>query len=294
MAATPPLIVGGIGVHRIVDIDPFALPLNFLFPDGAIEALAPQTTLLEGPHIDFAAATVLLAVQSHLVRIGGKTILIDACVGEHKPRPARPDWNERSATGYLGNLAAAGCTPADIDVVMCTHLHADHVGWNTTLESGRWVPTFPNARYVMSEREARFRAEQASVSQTADHGSFRDSVLPILEAGLATMADEGDEIAEGTRIVALPGHAPGQIGIEMTAGSTRLMFCGDAVHSPAQVICLEWSSRFCHDPQLAQKTRRALLERCAGDDFLLLPAHLRAGAMRISDHPDGFRPAFVD
>jgi glyoxylase-like metal-dependent hydrolase (beta-lactamase superfamily II) len=294
MAGAAPLIVNGITVHRIVDIDPFALPVDFLFPDATIEPLVPHTALLDGPHVDFAAGKILLAVQSHLVRVGGRTILIDACVGEHKPRPARPDWDQRAATGYLKNLAAAGCTPADIDVVMCTHLHADHVGWNTVLDSGRWVPTFPNARYVMSEREANFRTQQAALSPQADHGSFRDSVLPILEAGLASMADQGDEIAEGARIVALPGHAPGQIGVEMTTGGTRLLFCGDAVHSPAQVIRPEWSSRFCHDPALAQTTRRALLERCAGDDFLLLPAHLRAGAMRISDHPDGFRPTFVD
>jgi glyoxylase-like metal-dependent hydrolase (beta-lactamase superfamily II) len=294
MAGAAPLIVDGITVHRIVDIDPFALALDFLFPDATIEALAPHAALLDGAHVDFAGGKILLAVQSHLVRVGGMTILVDACVGEQKSRPARPDWHQRKATDYLRNLAAAGYTPADIDVVMCTHLHADHVGWNTVLETGRWVPTFPNARYVMSQREADFRATQAAASQQADHGSFRDSVLPILDAGLAVMVDAGDEITDSTRIVALPGHAPGQIGIELAAGATRLLFCGDAVHSPAQVICPEWSSRFCHDPALAQTTRRALLERCAGDDFLLLPAHLRAGAMRISDHPDGFRPTFVD
>lgn len=294
MAGTAPLTVDRVAVHRIVDIDPFALPLKLLFPDAAIDALAPQATLLEGRHVNFAAATVLLAIQSHLVRIGGRTILIDACVGEHKPRPARPEWHERAATSYLVNLAAAGCTPADVDLVMCTHLHADHVGWNTVLQSGRWVPTFPNARYITTQREVDHRAQQASISQQADHGSFRDSVQPILESGLATMVDEGDEIAEGARIVALPGHAPGQIGLEMVVGSARLLFCGDAVHSPAQVVRPEWSSAFCHDALLAQKTRRALLQRCAGDNFLLLPAHLRAGAMRISDHRDGFRPAFID
>jgi glyoxylase-like metal-dependent hydrolase (beta-lactamase superfamily II) len=291
---TAPLIVNDVAVHRIVDLDPFPLPLDFLFPDGTIEALAPHAPLLGGPHVDFAAGTIQLAIQSHLVRIGGLTILVDACVGEHKSRPARPDWHQRTATAYLSNLTAAGCTPTDIDVVMCTHLHADHVGWNTVLESGRWVPTFPNARYVMSEREANFRTQQAAVSPQADHGSFSDSVLPILDAGLAAMVEPGDEIAEGTRIVALPGHAPGQIGIELTAGATRLLFCGDAIHSPAQVIRPEWSSRFCHDAVLAQETRRALLQRCAGEDFLLLPAHLRAGAMRICEHLDGFRPAFID
>ena len=121
---------GSAHVHRVIDLDPFALPLGFLFPGATLEALAPARGTLAGTHIDWANTTVLLAVQSHLIRFGGKTILVDACVGEHKERPARPDWHQRADTHYIANLAAAGCTPDDIDIVMCTHLHADHVGWN--------------------------------------------------------------------------------------------------------------------------------------------------------------------
>ena len=142
-------------------------------------------------------AAVLLAVQSHLIRFGGKTILLDACVGEHKPRPARPDWHQRSATNYLANLAAAGCTPDDVDIVMCTHLHADHVGWNTRLDSGRWVPTFAKARYLMSQTEIDHRASEAAAKPEANHGSFQDSVLPVIERGLVTTVEAGDEIVDG-------------------------------------------------------------------------------------------------
>jgi glyoxylase-like metal-dependent hydrolase (beta-lactamase superfamily II) len=289
---TPPLTLGSVTVHRIVDIDPFVLPLKVLFPDATMDALSPARALLDGRHVDIAGGTVLLAIQSHLIRLGGKTILIDACVGEHKPRPARPEWNLRANTRYLCNLAAAGCAPADIDMVMCTHLHADHVGWNTMLKSGDWVPTFPNARYVMSQIEIDHRAEQAATSAQANHGSFQDSVMPLLDYGVVTIAAAGDEIAENARIVALPGHAPGQIGLELTAGA-RLLFCGDAMHSPAQVLCPEWSSAFCHDRAQAAETRRRLLERCAGNDIMLLPAHLRAAAMRIEDAAGRFRPAFI-
>ena len=144
--------------------------------------------MLADQHIDFTAGKVLLVIQSHLVRFAGRTILIDACVGEHKSRPLRPDWNLRTGTQYLANLAAAGCTPEDIDIVMCTHLHADHLGWNTRLELGRWVPTFPNARYVMTQREIDQRAQDAAQSPQANHGSYQDSVLPVLDAGLVKVA----------------------------------------------------------------------------------------------------------
>ena len=134
--AAPGASYGSATVHRVVDIDPFALPLSFLFPGATLEALGPTRDVLAGSHIDLQTASVLLAIQSHLIRFGGKTILIDTCVGEHKPRPARADWHQRVSTRYLANLAAAGCTPDDVDIVMCTHLHADHVGWNTRLEFG--------------------------------------------------------------------------------------------------------------------------------------------------------------
>lgn len=291
-----PVTIGGTTVHRIVDIDPFILPLNVLFPDAAMDQLASLNAQLNGRHIDVEGGAVLLAIQSHLVRFGGRTILIDACVGEHKSRPARPVCHARKATRYLSNLAAAGCSPDDIDIMMCTHLHADHVGWNTwntVLESDRWVSTFPKARYVMSQAEIDYRAQQAAASPQANHGSFQDSVLPILDANRATIVAPGDEIAEHARIVGLPDHAPGQIGLEVGA-SARFLFCGDAIHSPVQVSHPEWSSAFCHDRVQAVETRRRLLERGAGEDLALVPAHLRAGATRIEEKARSFLPAFID
>jgi len=243
-------------------------------------------------HLDFAAGNVLLAIQSHLVRFAGQTILIDACVGEHKKRPLRPHWNERAGTRYLANLAAAGCAPEDIDIVMCTHLHADHVGWNTRLQSGQWVPTFPNARYLMSQREIDQRAQEAGKNPQANHGSYQDSVLPILERGLAKTVQPGDAVADGAAIVDLAGHAPGQIGLDLAAGpGARVIFCGDAIHSPLQVYRPDWSSAFCFDAAHAVRTRRALLQRAAGENLLLMPAHLRGTAMRIKEKNGAFSPA---
>lgn len=278
-------------IHRIIDLDPFVLQLGFLFPGASMEALADQRDMLAGEHVDWANGAVLLAVQSHLLRTGGKTILIDACIGEHKHRPARPEWHQRVGTRYFEKLAACGCTPDDVDIVMCTHLHADHVGWNTRLENGQWVPTFPNARYLMSRREVEQRAAEAAAKPEANHGSYQDSVLPVLERGMAGFVEAGDEIVDGGTILSLPGHAPGQIGLELRAdGDRTAVFCGDAIHSPVQVFKPEWSSAFCHNKTQAETTRRALLERAAGENLLLIPAHLRGGAMRVRAEKAGFTP----
>jgi glyoxylase-like metal-dependent hydrolase (beta-lactamase superfamily II) len=283
---------GSAIVSRVVDIDPFALGLGFLFPGATLEALAPAREALADTHIDWAKGTVLLAVQSHLIRFGGKTILIDACVGEHKQRPARPEWHQRTGTNYMARLAAAGCTPDDVDIVMCTHLHADHVGWNTRLEYGRWMPTFSKARYLISQTEIDQRAQEAAAKPEANHGSFQDSVLPVIEHGLVTTVKAGDEFVDGVRILPLPGHAPGQIGLELAAGKDEhLVFCGDAIHSAAQVFQPDWFSAFCHDRKQAVETRRALLARAAAGRLRLIPNHLRGRSMRIHDKNGSFVPA---
>ena len=284
---------GKTSIQRVVDIDPFALPLGFLFPGASLDALADQRDTLGGTHVDWGTGNVLLAVQSHLVRAGGKTILIDTCVGEHKPRPARADWHNRSGTRYLANLAACGCTPGDVDIVMCTHLHADHVGWNTQLKDGRWVPPFPKARYLMSKREVEQRASEAAAKPEANHGSYQDSVLPVLDHGIASFVNAGDEVVDGGKILALPGHAPGQIGLELSDAGGTAVFCGDATHSPVQVYRPEWSSAFCHDKDQAVTPRRGLLERAASENLRLILAHLRGEAMRVREAGGRFTPVIA-
>jgi len=280
-----------IAVDRIIDIDPFALPADFLFPSVTAENLKTAAAILPAGHVDFATGDILLAIQSHLIRFAGKTILVDTCVGEHKSRPLRAEWNQRSGTRYLSNLAAAGCRPEQIDFVMCTHLHADHVGWNTRLESGRWGPTFPRARYLMSQRELDQRAHESRQSAAANHGSFQDSVAPLLDADVVDVKKPGDQINDGTMIVDLAGHSPGQIGLKIAATArSPVLFCGDAIHSPLQVLFPDLFSKFCSDPALAIETRRRLLEHLVGESVEIIPGHLRGRAMRISEKGGHFYP----
>ena len=220
------LTLGAATIERIVDMDPFRLPLTMIFPDATLGELEDAREWLEPHSMDFAAGEVLLGVQSHLLRIGGLTILVDTCVGECKPRPKRPDWHDRRDTGYLDRLAAAGVRPEEVDVVMCTHLHADHAGWNTRLENGAWVPTFPNARYVMGRAELdHWTAEEARAPGEANHGLFADSVKPVVEAGLAEPVEEGFELTAGLTLRALPGHTPGQMGLELAHPGGTAIFC---------------------------------------------------------------------
>lgn len=291
MAESTAQALGKLTIHRVVDLDPFVLPIQNIFPGASLEELGPDARILADRHVDFAGGKILLVIQSFVLRFAGKTILIDSCVGEHKTRTLRPEWNMRASTRYLANLAAAGCAPEDIDIVMCTHLHADHVGWNTRLQSGRWVPTFPKARYVMTQREIDQRAQEAAQSPQANHGSYQDSVVPVIDAGLVQAAKPGDHIADGATIIDLAGHAPGHIGLDLAAGAdSHVVFCGDAIHSPVQVFRPDWSSAFCFDRAHAARTRRMLLERAVAENLRLMPGHLRAVSMRIAAKGDGFVP----
>lgn len=290
------LTLGAATITKVTDLDPFVLPVDLLFPGRSLDDLRGEAKVLAPDHVDFGSASILLGVHSFLLQVGGLNILIDSCVGEHKPRPRRADWNERQDTGYLQRLAQCGLTPEDVDVVMCTHLHADHVGWNTKLENGRWVPVFPNARYVMGRKELEHWQEQERLFPGEhNHGAFADCVLPIVEAGLAEPVEEGFSLAAGMEIVPLHGHSPGQIGLELAHGaSERALFCGDAIHSPVQVFRPDWSSRFCFDPAMAVEVRRGLLERSAEEELLLLPGHLRGCCgMHARRTASGYRPDFI-
>jgi glyoxylase-like metal-dependent hydrolase (beta-lactamase superfamily II) len=185
-------------------------------------------------HDDPTSGFLKFSVHSWLIKLAGRAILIDTCVGNHKPRPKFPMWHLME-TRYLARMAAAGIRPEQIDMVMCTHLHVDHVGWNTRLDNGRWVPTFPNARYIFSQEDYdHFLAGPETAS--ASHGSFRDSVLPVVEAGLAQMVRGAHAIDEHLSIDPAPGHTPGSIVINLASHGQRALFSGDILHHPVQVF----------------------------------------------------------
>jgi len=230
-----------------------------------------------------------MSFHSFVVRTRQGTLLVDTCVGNHKERTMLAEWH-RQAFPYLERLARAGLTPADIDFVCCTHLHGDHVGWNTCLENGRWVPTFPNARYLFADAEIAYWEQLHEREPTNMYRQvWDDSVLPVLLSGQAERVDSEAEILSGVRLRPAPGHTPGNVVIELDDGKARAVMTGDVVHHPVQIERPHWCSNFDADQARAKHTRQALLETLADTDTLMMPAHFAApSAVRIVSEADGF------
>ena len=268
-------MIGDIRVTRIEEgVRPSSRPSRW-FLDYNADEFAPLMKWLVPGFYAPELGQVISSVHTWVLRMpSGKVILIDTCTGNHKDRP---EWDvfHMLDTPYLERLRAAGVAPEDVDIVFCTHLHVDHVGWNTRLEDGRWVPTFPNARYLISKPDFEHftRAVKLPTTTQMTRNTFADSVLPIVEAGLATFIEGTEEIDHGLQLSPAPGHTPGQARLDLRSGGRMACFCGDVLHHPLQVPLWHWRARVDVDPDLGRQTRRQLLEHCVETGSLLLPAH---------------------
>ena len=281
---------GPFDIQRIVEFEGPFIPPEHIFPDATPAQIAASAAYKEPTFFDREKNLLVMSFHSILVRTPSHTILVDTCVGNDKPRPNLDLWHQRSGT-YLADLTAAGVPSEDVDIVMCTHLHADHVGWNTRLENGRWVPTFPNARYLFAKKEVDYWEQQLEQRPHAEvnHDSWADSVAPILEAGKTVLFGMQDEIATGVSILPAPGHTPGNIIVELEERGERAYVLGDAIHHPIQIDHPEWSSRFCWDPDMSRSTRTGILTRAADENAWLLPAHFPTPtAAKIRNVSNGF------
>lgn len=245
----------------------------FLFPDLPVERVAALGQQVGGTHYVPALNRLVITIQLWVVRTSEATVLIDAGVGNLKPR-GLPRMNQLNGQ-MLAWLAAAGAAPTDVTHVLHTHLHGDHVGWNTSLVDGAWRPTFPNARHVFPRRD--FLHYEAASRQGGDpilDASFEDSVRPLMTSGQVALADPGDTLAGRFVLVDLPGHSPGHAGYALDAGhGARALFCGDVLHSPIQVLAPEVNTSYCFDPERARATRLAMLRDIADTETLVLPMH---------------------
>jgi glyoxylase-like metal-dependent hydrolase (beta-lactamase superfamily II) len=281
---------GDVSIARVVEIPRSAYPTTSMLPEATPAAIARHDAWLRPHFYDDATGDLGSRIQTWIVRMPGRTILIDTGVGNDKMRHESPLWSQRQGP-WLDDLAAAGVTPDQVDTVVCTHLHVDHVGWNTRLVAGRWVPTFPNARYVVHGDEWDFWKWEAAAGREAS-GCIDDSVAPIVAAGRVSLVDARHEIAPGLRFEPTPGHTPGHVAIRLTTPTGEAVFSGDLMHRPVQVAEPRWNSRFCHDGALARKTREAFVESHADVDVLVLPAHFpRPGYVVRASGGFRFRPA---
>ncbi|WP_114226896.1 MULTISPECIES: MBL fold metallo-hydrolase [Sphingomonas] len=238
-------------------------------------------------------------LQSWVLDTGRERILFDTGAGNDKDRPGIPIFGNLE-TDFLARLRAAGYEPGDIDTVVCSHLHIDHVGWNTTLVDDRWEPTFRNARYVLPTADRDYWDPQGEGQRPTEQGQyvnagvFEDSVQPIIDASRAIWADDGFEVAEGLTLHSRPGHTPGQMAMEVRTPDQTAFFVGDILHHPMQVHRPDWNSRFCEDPEQAIASRRQTLEQVANSGALLVPAHFGGEHLvRVAREGSSFRPLYV-
>ena len=265
---------GDLIIHRIIEQETTFLPALDLFPQLSPDLLAQNRDWMRKAGAIDETDTLILCFQSYVVRTPHHTILIDSCIGNDKPRPLRPKWNMKTDDTYMSGLKAAGVSVEDIDFVMCTHLHVDHVGWNTRLEGGRWVPTFPKARYHFGKTEYDYWSEQ---NAKAPVPPFGDSVLPVVEAKRADIVGDDFAVGDHLRILPTPGHTPGHVAFAFGRAKDDAVFVGDMMHTPLQLRHPELSPRFDVDPVQAAVTRKT--------SWSAIATPIRCVALRIFPRP---------
>ena len=291
------LTFGGVTVTRAVEsVASIGMTPDQFFPgtDASVweeDAGSLRPFFLESDGETAMSSTSRVAMQTWILRSGGRTILVDAAIGNDKDRPDVPSWSHLQ-TDFLGRLAAAGVAPGDVDVVVNTHLHADHVGWNTRLVEGVWVPTFPNAQYLLPAEDLDFwdpANGHATIMGPGAHTVWADSIAPVLAAGQVVSWSGSHRIDDALTLEAAPGHTPGASILRLVSGDHEVLFVGDTLHSPAQVRDVHTSSCFDEDHAQAHATRDRVFSEAADKGLLMFPAHFGGpGGFRVERSAESF------
>jgi glyoxylase-like metal-dependent hydrolase (beta-lactamase superfamily II) len=279
--------VGNTVIHRIVEQEAPFFPAFQFFPTLSKELYEENKAWLQPIYFD-ASDRVNLCIQSYLVQTPHHNILIDSCVGNDKPRPTRPFWNMMKSDRFEKGLAATGIGIGDIDFVMCTHLHTDHVGWNTRIENGRWVPTFPKARYVFADRELAFWTKRQKDDPAACPW-IEDSVLPIVAANRVDIVKSAHAFNDLVTLIPTPGHTIDHYSVRVGKPGTDAIITGDMIHSPLQARYPELGMLADYDSKQAGVTRRELFGKVCNSSTLMCTAHFPSPSSgRVVRHGDGF------
>ncbi|HLJ26295.1 MAG TPA: MBL fold metallo-hydrolase [Candidatus Angelobacter sp.] len=273
--------IGGVTVTRLVELE--APGLSFVLPDAVPENLKAVPWL--APHFVDAEWEAIASIQAFMVESRGKRIVVDTCVGNDKQLPLRR-WTNRKGP-FLEDLASAGFNRETIDTVLCTHLHMDHVGWNTMWAEGKWVATFPHARYLFGRIEWEYwnRTEESRVGTVIEQ-----SIQPILAAGLHTLVETDHQITDEVWLEPTPGHTPGHVSVRIASKGEEGVITGDLMHHPCQIARPHWNSVADVDPEQATITRRDFITRYAQRSDLVIGTHFPAPtAGRIVRDGENFR-----
>jgi glyoxylase-like metal-dependent hydrolase (beta-lactamase superfamily II) len=278
------MTIGRLRISAVVERAGPTRP-TWLLPDASPEALQPHRAWL-APHFVDDRGRFLQSIHAFVIQAPGLTALVDTCVGNDKDRGGRAPFHMMQ-TGFLDDLREAGFPPESIDLVVCTHLHVDHVGWNTRREGTRWVPTFPHARHLFARREW----EHWSAQGDADTRRIMDdSVAPVLDAGLGDLVDMEHRVSDELWLEPTPGHTPGHVSVRLRSGDGEAVITGDLMHHPVQVAEPGWGSHFDSDPEHARETRRAFCARYADTPVAVLGTHFHDPTVgRIVRHGESWR-----
>jgi glyoxylase-like metal-dependent hydrolase (beta-lactamase superfamily II) len=292
MNAAETHVFGNVRCTRVPDLEAFRMPATRMFASVTPAELAAVERIFGPGFVDLASAEIIINFNAYVVDDGTTVMLVDPCIGDGKTRPQYARWHQRTSD-FLARLAAYGYPPERIDVVVSTHLHADHVGWNTSWNGSAWVPTFPNAVYLFVEPELAYWSDLYASTGDAGvaYGSFVDSVRPIISAGVSRIVPAGSELLPGVRAVHAPGHTPGNVVIEVDGGAA---LTGDIFHHPLQILRPALSTNFCLNPVQSSATRERLVEKFAAAGTIVFPAHFATPSVgRVVRNGDGYGYAFV-
>jgi len=263
--------VGKVKITKIVELETVG-STRFILPLATSEEIRKSPWLM--PHFATEEGRLKMSIHSLVVETPTRRIVVDTGLGNNKEGRSVPSWNNRQGP-FLETMREAGFPPDSIDTVLCTHLHVDHVGWNTKLLDGRWVPTFANARYLFGRSEYEHWRDH---SDESDHAAvFSDSVRPIVEAGRAELVASDARLADEICLIPTSGHSPGHISIHIQSAGEECLLTGDVAHHPCQMAHLDWSSTADSDPVQSAVTRRELFSRFADTATLVIGGHFNAG-----------------
>jgi glyoxylase-like metal-dependent hydrolase (beta-lactamase superfamily II) len=260
--------IGEVTITRILELEATG-GTRFILPQATPEVIREIGWL--APHFADETGRLRMSIHALVVETPDRRIIVDTCIGNDKQRDI-PTWSNLQ-TSFLQDLEAAGFPPERIDTVLCTHLHVDHVGWNTRLEGGRWVPTFPKARYLIGRAEFDYWRDQEAGAEHPERSPFHDSVQPVFDAGLVDLVETDHQVCPEVRLEPTLGHTPGHVSIRIRSGGQEALITGDFAHHPCQLAHPEWASNADFDKAASTATRRRVFGDLAGSEVLVIGTH---------------------
>ncbi len=271
------MAIRNIGHWQIGAVEVFSIPEVVNMDDDVavlLENATPDLVLKYPwlqPHYATAAGRMIINFQGFVVKAGGRNIIVDTCIGADREREYDVFCHLKS--DYLEDLKSIGVTPANVDTVLCTHLHFDHVGWNARFSDGRWVPTFPQARYLFGRAEYEHWMMLYRTKGYHHLLHIEECILPVMQAGLVDLIETNHQLSDDVSLEPTPGHTPGHVSVRIRSRGQEALLTGDLLHSPVQVAVPDWIANFDMDRAVAAQQRARFVRASADQPVLVIGSH---------------------